>query len=514
MASLSRLIKEKGGETGGIRTGQVKVQQIHYTKLRESGLNFYTRSREEVAELADSMLIAGGILQPLIVRKTDMSEYEILAGHKRRRASIYNVERGYKEYEFPPCIVVDMGGLMAEKISEKILAGQGGAGDDRLLDMIAEYIVICTNSTSSESSSYEKMMQAARLSEILPAMLENGELKGRALRAEIAKEMKCGDGQVGRYQSIYNNLVPEAMERFKDGRITISVAYGLSGLDSDRQQLALKKEQVTMADIDVLKQEKCRETVSESDTGKVCGTEFTEQEDNGGMVSELDTGKAPSEISHTCTENNPATPGNGAYSPMEDTEDNIQYALEFIFDRDDSGFPQDIMQELLNTADSTGNVALMVDIMEKALPFENEHIKFEQACGYSIYFKQDKRKMRLALWPFWRGFRERYHYSRIDRHDELQAADEEQDDINDGVGSSQENALAAVMDEGTKETAASEEAENAQAVGYTLEDVRNVYGEYIMKSKVFKDEQINKKDRIIKDGLECLMTAFKEGTIC
>ena len=208
MGSLSRLIKEKGGQPEGVKTGQVRVQQIHYTKLKESRLNFYTRSGEEVEELADTMIIAGGILQPLIVRKTDLSEYEILAGHKRRRASIYNVERGYKEYEFLPCIVIDMSGLVAKKIAEKVLAEHNNMNDDDILEMIAEYIVICTNSTASERSDYEKMMQAVRLSEILPVMIDNENLKGRALRAEIAKEMKCSDGQVGRYPVSYTHLTP------------------------------------------------------------------------------------------------------------------------------------------------------------------------------------------------------------------------------------------------------------------------------------------------------------------
>lgn len=292
MGSLSKLIKEKGGEFGEIRTGQLKVQQIHYTKLKESALNFYTRSDDEVEELADTMLIAGGILQPLIVRKTDMSEYEILAGHKRKRASVYNVDRGYKEFEFLPCIVIDMSGLMAKKISEKILAEQGDVEDDELLDMIAEYIVICTNSTASESSHYEKMMQAVRLSKILPAMLGNEELKGRALRAEIAKEMKCGDGQVGRYQRIYNNLVPEAMELFKNGKINLSVASSLSGLDESSQQEVLKRPQITTSDIENLKRDKNTESVSNLDTKEAHGTEFLVRENDSRSVSNLDTDNA------------------------------------------------------------------------------------------------------------------------------------------------------------------------------------------------------------------------------
>ena len=284
MGSLSRLIKEKGGQFEGVKTEQVRVQQIHYTKLKESRMNFYTRNEEEVEELADTMIIAGGILQPLIVRKTDLSEYEILAGHKRRRASMYNVERGYKEYEFLPCIVMDMSGLMAKKVAEKVLAEHDSINDDELLDMIAEYIVICTNSTASERSDYEKMMQAVRLSEILPVMLDNENLKGRALRTEIAKEMKCSDGQVGRYQSIYNNLVPEAMERFQTGEMVISTAAEMSGLDRDRQREALKKSRVTLEDIRLLKQQE--KTVSESDTEKVFGETFDQQEK---MVSESDT---------------------------------------------------------------------------------------------------------------------------------------------------------------------------------------------------------------------------------
>ncbi len=292
MGSLSRLIKEKGGQLEGVKTEQVRVQQIHYTKLKESPLNFYTRSREEVEELADTMIIAGGILQPLIVRKTDLSEYEILAGHKRRRASIYNVERGYKEYEFLPCIVIDMSGLMAKKIAEKVLLEHDNMNDDDFLEMIAEYIVICTNSTASERSDYEKMMQAVRLSEILPVMIDNENLKGRALRAEIAKEMKCSDGQVGRYQSIYNNLIPEAMERFKMGAMVISIAAEMSGLDSDRQREVLKKDRITLDDIKQLKQQRSSEAVSESDTENISGEEIWQQEEHGETVSESDTENA------------------------------------------------------------------------------------------------------------------------------------------------------------------------------------------------------------------------------
>ena len=402
MGSLSKLIKEKGGELGEIKTRQIKVQQIHYSKLKESGLNFYTRSEDEVEELADTMLIAGGILQPLIVRKTDMSEYEILAGHKRKRASVYNVDRGYKEFEFLPCIVIDMSGLMAKKISEKILAEQGDVEDDRILDMIAEYIVICTNSTASESSHYEKMMQAVRLSKILPAMLENEELKGRALRAEIAREMKCGDGQVGRYQSIYNNLVPGAMELFKNGQIGLSVASRLAGLDKGAQEGAIKKQQISLADIEVLKQGRDIETVSNLDTGEVHGIESLAQKNSNKTVSNLDSDK---EI---------------IPPPAAEDED------------------------------------------------------LEQTIG--------------------------------DRAESKMAAEEKE--------------------ENRKDTAAErKETIKPHGVGYTLEEVRQIYDEQVTMIRQFErvrkfgdlledDELQYKRSQIIRDGMTYILDAFKEGTIC
>lgn len=469
MGSLSKIIKEKGGELGKARTEQIKVQQIHYTKLKESDLNFYTRSEEEVAELADTMLIAGGILQPLIVRKIDLSEYEILAGHKRRRASIYNVERGYKEYEFLPCIVIDMSGLMAKKISEKILAEQEDIENDVLLDMIAEYIVICTNSTSSESSSYEKMMQAVRLAKILPAMLENEDLKGRALRTEIAKEMKCSDGQVGRYQSIYNHLIPEAMERFQNGVMTVSVAYEMSGLDNSKQKELLKKQIITLADIELLKQEENNKLVSESDTEKEHKKELLNQEENEETVSESDTDNANQMSADSFN-------GDG-YERIEDTKENLYLAFQLIFDDAESGFPHEVYKELINFMEEMGgHVSVMTDIFAKALPFENNYIKIKNICGYKIYFKDTHKKMGVALWPFWRAFISKYHY-----HEEIAVIDglaaEKNDNFEQAVDNETESKLAAE----NKLTAASVEPEitNEGSTDYTLEDIKKFHNEQL-----------------------------------
>ena len=76
-----------------------RVQMIHYTKLKPSPDNFY--DTEGIEKLAAAIRIAGEIKNPLRVRKTDIDEYEVNEGHRRRLATIYNVEQlGIKEFEF------------------------------------------------------------------------------------------------------------------------------------------------------------------------------------------------------------------------------------------------------------------------------------------------------------------------------------------------------------------------------------------------------------------------------
>ena len=83
-----------------------RIQMIHYTKLKPSPDNFY--DTEGIEKLAAAIRIAGEVKNPLRVRKTDIDEYEVNEGHRRRLATIYNVEQlGIKELEFVPCVVED-----------------------------------------------------------------------------------------------------------------------------------------------------------------------------------------------------------------------------------------------------------------------------------------------------------------------------------------------------------------------------------------------------------------------
>lgn len=246
MASFAALLKEKGKTLNVSDIVVPKIQMIHYQKLKSSKKNFYRQ--DQIEELADSIELVGMVLQPLIVCKTDMGEYEVLAGHRRMGACIHNVEvKKLKKYEQIPCIEIVAADLIKEMIEEY---QEKGMDAEEAMDVFAEYIIIATNSTArGELTDYEKVMQAARLQIIIPIMHGDEELKGRALRAEIAKEMKVSNGTIGNYMNIYNNLVPMGMEMLEYGVLGITMASKICSLDPEVQKELLSQERITDADI-------------------------------------------------------------------------------------------------------------------------------------------------------------------------------------------------------------------------------------------------------------------------
>ena len=74
-------------------------------------------------------------------------------------------------------------------------------------------------------------------------------------------------------------------------QIGLSVASRLAGLDKGQQEEALKKQPMTLADIEALKQSKDTKTVSNLDTGEVYGSVSLDQANGNETVSNLDTSK-------------------------------------------------------------------------------------------------------------------------------------------------------------------------------------------------------------------------------
>ena len=130
-------------------------------------------------------------------------------------------------------------------------------------DWRAEYLLITTNSYR-EKTGYEKMLEVQRLSEIIPHLPGSEELKGRALRGRIAKELKTGETSVQNYNYIYNHLCAEGMEAYRPGDNKTADAIELSHLGEENQKILLKKEDLQVTMIAELKKKKQSQNLTQN----------------------------------------------------------------------------------------------------------------------------------------------------------------------------------------------------------------------------------------------------------
>lgn len=247
MALFESLINDAG--KGEKKAAGFAVTMVHYTKLIPSENNNY--SMDSIKELAQMIVLAGGVKQNLLARKKTPDEYELIAGHRRRQAVKYLVEElGHEEYAMLPVHV------------------------ERDGDLMSEVNLILTNCGARNRSDWERMMEVTRLTELLKAMqtgnqeeqdrfrewigLEPG-LSGRELRKLVAELTGMSETKVAQLNHINNSLAPEMMDKFRAGQIGVSVANEAAGLPVEKQQALASQEEVKLADV---------KTVSESDTEK------------------------------------------------------------------------------------------------------------------------------------------------------------------------------------------------------------------------------------------------------
>lgn len=257
MALFESLINDTG--KGEKKAAGFAVTMVHYTKLIPSENNNY--SMDSIKELAQMIVLAGGVKQNLLARKKTPDEYELIAGHRRRQAVKYLVEElGHEEYAMLPVHV------------------------ERDGDLMSEVNLILTNCGARNRSDWERMMEVTRLTELLKAMqtgnqeeqdrfrewigLEPG-LSGRELRKLVAELTGMSETKVAQLNHINNSLAPEMMDKFQAGTIGVSVANEAAGLSPEKQQELAGKDEVKLADV---------KAVSESDTGKEMNVSVSESD--------------------------------------------------------------------------------------------------------------------------------------------------------------------------------------------------------------------------------------------
>lgn len=220
MASINSIMS---GGTKKLLGAGYNVKMIHYTKLIPSKKQ--NREERRIEELADMLELSGEIKQPLLVRKSQGDTYEVVAGHRRRLAAIYNVEeKGLKQFEFLPCKI------------------------ETYDDTAMEIDLITTNISVDSLSDIEKVNAVMRLKELLPRQ-EGVDLKGRELRKRIAENMNMSPTKIGQLEHIGNKLGISGKEALAREEISVSTADALASLPEEKQEELLEQPELKLQDV-------------------------------------------------------------------------------------------------------------------------------------------------------------------------------------------------------------------------------------------------------------------------
>lgn len=210
MSDFMNNVSKKDIRKGG------RVENIDVRKLRPSSdeKNFYHISEESINKLAASIELLGGVQENLVVKPIDgTDEYEVIAGHTRRMASLKLLEEGKEQFSLVPCKVEDR--------------------NDSVRD---ELILIMTNSTQRVRTDAEKMVEAQRLRSLITEYRkEHDDLSG-STQEIIGNILGISKSKVGRLDNINRNLQPELKKEFESGKLNTSTANEIAGLPEDKQK--------------------------------------------------------------------------------------------------------------------------------------------------------------------------------------------------------------------------------------------------------------------------------------
>ena len=189
------------------------VQYIDIKDIERNKKNFY--EIVNVDELAEDIKM-NGLNHNLVVRKLDNGKYELISGERRYTALTKLVEEGNKIFALVPCKVIEAN------------------------DIDSEIILIQANAQTRELTEIEKLEQVKRLTELYRTKKKNGEKVPGKIREIIANDLKLSPTQVGRYERINKNLIPELKEILENGNLTIANASEFSSLSEDNQKVILE----------------------------------------------------------------------------------------------------------------------------------------------------------------------------------------------------------------------------------------------------------------------------------
>ena len=244
---------------------QERVMMLPVSELHDfPGHPFQVRDDEEMEKLAES-IAQHGVLMPGLVRPRAAGGYEIVAGHRRKFASM---KAGVREM---PVIVRDM-------------------DDDTAVILMVDSNVQRENVLPSEKArAYKMKLDAIKRRAGRPSKGNSGQLDQNFLNPysveKIAQDAGESTKQVQRYIRL-NELIPELLEMVDGNEIKFNPAYELAFLRPEEQAVLydiLQAEEVTpsLSQAQRLKRASQEGRLSEQDIAVIMREEKAQTRDTG-----------------------------------------------------------------------------------------------------------------------------------------------------------------------------------------------------------------------------------------
>ena len=244
---------------------QERVMMLPVSELHDfPGHPFQVRDDEEMEKLAES-ITQHGVLMPGLVRPRAAGGYEIVAGHRRKFASM---KAGIREM---PVIVRDM-------------------DDDTAVILMVDSNVQRENVLPSEKArAYKMKLDAIKRKAGRPSKENSGQLDQNFFNPysveKIAQDAGESTKQVQRYIRL-NELIPELLEMVDGNEIKFNPAYELAFLRPEEQAVLydiLQAEEVTpsLSQAQRLKRASQEGRLSEQDIAAIMQEEKAQTRDTG-----------------------------------------------------------------------------------------------------------------------------------------------------------------------------------------------------------------------------------------
>lgn len=174
---------------------------------------FHVRDDEDMVQLVESIK-ANGVLTPAVLRQKEDGRYEIVSGHRRKRAC-------------------ELAGLTTLRSEIKNLTR-----DEAIVYMVESNFQRTTILPSEKAFAYKMRLEAISRQGKRTDLTSNplgGKLNGKESAQILGEQSGDSSTQVRRYIRL-TNLVPELLELVDEGRIKMRPAVELSYLDEDCQR--------------------------------------------------------------------------------------------------------------------------------------------------------------------------------------------------------------------------------------------------------------------------------------